>query len=101
MRTASGHIRDPNRPRMRLIGLKKVTHGRVALLGGAPHERYAFAVERPNWIAVSVDTWSEKPHGVARQFVDTDEAVVAARGDENQLRAVGRPFFGMILAAHN
>src|SRR6266404_6099489 len=100
-RTASGHVRDPNCPGMRLIGLKKVAHGRVALLGGAAHECYALAIERPNWIAVGVDTWSEKPHGVAGQFVDTDEAVVAARGDESQLRSVERPFLGMILAAHN
>src|SRR5438045_37237 len=86
---------------MRLIRLKKIACGRVALLSRTSNEGYALAIEGPNRITVGVDAGSDKMDGVTRGFIDTDKAMIPARRDEHQLRSVGRPFFGMILAAHN
>src|SRR5260370_34550701 len=94
-------LRDPNRPGMRLIRLKKVACGRIAGLGRPPHKRDALAVQRPDRIAVGIGAGSEETHRLRVDIIEADEAMVAARGDEDQLRTVGRPFLRMILAAHD
>src|SRR6266853_3084759 len=101
MRVAGGYVRDPNRPRMRLVWLEEVARGRVTWLGGPAHKRNALTVDRPDRIAVSVHGGSYKVYGFRRRVIDSDEAVIAASGNEDQMGTVGRPLFDLILPAND
>src|SRR5260370_29265996 len=101
MGVAGGYVRDPNRPRMRLVRLEEVARGRVTWLGGPAHKRNALTVDRPDRIAVSVRGGRYKVYGFRRRVIDSDEAVIAASGNEQQVRAVGRPIHDLILPANN
>src|ERR1700756_2065465 len=100
-RAARRRVRHPNRPRVRLIGLKKIANRRVAWLSGTPDKGNTLTVRRPDRVAVGIDAGSNEMHGLCRHVVNTDEAMIGTGGNEDQLRTVGRPFFRMILAAHN
>src|SRR6266849_1390132 len=86
---------------MRLVGLEKIARWRVAQLRGPADESDALAVEGPDRIGVGIDTRGEEPDGFCGRIVDADEAVIATRGRKYELRAIGGPLLGMILAADN
>src|SRR6266853_6258436 len=101
MRVAGGYVRDPNRPRMRLVWLEEVARGRVTWLGGPAYKRNALTVDRPDRIAVSVHGGRYKVYGFRRRVIDTDEAVIAASGNEDQMGTVGGPLSDLILPAND
>src|SRR5438309_5726992 len=101
MRVSCGHVRNPNGPGMRFVGLQEITDRGVARFGRPAHKRYALAVCRPDWITIGVHSRSYEIYRFRGRIIDTDEAVIAARGNENQARAVGRPVFIVILPANH
>src|SRR5713101_4083653 len=86
---------------MGFVGLEEITRGSVARFRGPADEGDALGVEGPGRIGVSVDTRREEANSFRGDVIDADEAVIAARGDKYELGTVGRPLFGVILAADN
>src|SRR5712671_4577835 len=86
---------------MRLVRLEEVTRGRVARLGGPAHKSNTLTISRPNRIAIGVDGGSYEIYGFRRRVKDTDEAVIAASGNEDQMRTVGGPLSDLILPAND
>src|SRR6267154_312187 len=86
---------------MRLVRLEEVTRGRVARLGGPAGKSNTLTIHRPNRIAISVHTRGYEIYGFRHRVKDTDEAVIAASGNEDQMRTVGRPLSDLILPAND
>src|SRR5712675_3248400 len=86
---------------MRLVRLEEVTRGRVARLGGPAHKRNTLTISRPDRIAIGVHTRGYEIYGFRRRVKDTDEAVIAASGNEDQMRTVGGPLSYLILPAND
>src|SRR5258708_37478575 len=86
---------------MRLVRLEEVTCGRVTRLGGPAHKSNALTIHRPNRIAISVHTRGYEIYGFRRRVKDTDEAVIAASGNEDQMRTVRGPLSDLILPAND
>src|SRR6267154_291671 len=86
---------------MRLVRLEEVTRGRVARLGGPTHKRNTLTISRPNRIAIGVDGGSYEIYGSRRRIKDTDETVIAASGNKDQMRTVGGPLSDLILPAND
>src|SRR5580765_8437379 len=97
MGVACGHVGDPNCPRMWLVGLKEVARRRVSRLSGPARKRNALTFDRPHRIAIGVHRGSYEFYGFRDRVIDTDEAVIAASGNEDQMRTVGRPLSDLIL----
>src|SRR6267378_6269712 len=101
MGIACRYVRDPNRPRMRLVRLKEVTRRRVARLGGPAHKSNTVSIHRPDRIAIGVDAGSYEIYGFGRRVKDTDEAMIAASGNEDQMRTIGGPLSDLILPTND
>src|SRR5712672_1081813 len=86
---------------MRLVRLEEVTRRRVARLGGPAHKSNTLTISRPNRIAIGVNAGSYEIYGFRRRVKDTDEAVIAASGNEDQMRTVVGPLSDLILPAND
>src|SRR5882762_11789166 len=86
---------------MRLVRLEEVACGRVARLGGPAYKRNTLTIHRPNRIAISVHTRGYEIYGFRCRVKDTDEAVIAASGNEDQMRTVGGPLSDLILPTND
>src|SRR5882724_12181821 len=86
---------------MRLVRLEEVTRRRVARLGELAHKSNALTIHRPHRIAIGVDGGGDEIYGFRPRVKDTDEAMIAASGNEDQMRTIGGPLSDLILPAND
>ena len=98
---ARGGVGNPDGPGVRLIrGDEKALRG-VALLSRPAHKRDAFAVGRPDKVAVGIHRRRNERNGFRGHIVQRDKAVVAAHGYEREFAAIRRPVRIKITSAHD